>query len=49
MAELRSLFLNCTLKRSPHSHTEGLARKVIGWFDTMNDAVRSCASSTTAC
>lgn len=44
MAELRSLFLNCTLK-----HTEGLARKVIGWFDTMNDAVRSCASSTTAC
>ena len=33
---LRALFLNCTLKRSPAvSHTEGLARKVIEWFDTM--------------
>lgn len=37
MAELTALFLNCTLKRSPAvSHTEGLARKVIEWFDRMN-------------
>ena len=36
MPELRALFLNCTLKRSPSvSHTEGLARKVIQWFDKM--------------
>src|SRR6266511_5269365 len=34
---LRALFLNCTLKRSPAvSHTEGLARKVIEWFDAMD-------------
>src|SRR5437899_12517607 len=36
MAPLRALFLNCTLKRSPAvSHTEGLARCVITWFDAM--------------
>lgn len=37
MAELKAVFLNCTLKKSPAiSHTEGLARKVIEWFDTMD-------------
>jgi len=37
MPELRALFLNCTLKRSPSvSHTEGLAEKVIQWFDKMD-------------
>jgi multimeric flavodoxin WrbA len=37
MAELRALFLNCTLKRSPAvSHTEALARKVVEWFDRMD-------------
>ena len=37
MATLKALFLNCTLKPSPAvSHTEGLARKVIEWFDTMD-------------
>lgn len=36
MAELKALFLSCTLKRSPAvSHTEGLARKVVEWFDAM--------------
>jgi multimeric flavodoxin WrbA len=34
---LRAIFLNCTLKRSPGvSHTEGLIRKVIEWFDRMD-------------
>ena len=34
---LRAVFLNCTLKRSPEvSHTEALARKVIEWFDRMD-------------
>ena len=37
MAELKALFLNCTLKKSPaESNTEALCRKVIGWFDTMD-------------
>ena len=37
MSTLKALFLNCTLKPSPAvSHTEGLARKVIEWFDTMD-------------
>ena len=32
MAELKAIFLNCTLKRPPQvSHTKGLARKVIEW------------------
>ncbi|MEX2553854.1 MAG: hypothetical protein WD627_12745 [Actinomycetota bacterium] len=36
-AELKAVFLNCTLKRFPAiSHAEGLARKVIEWFDTMD-------------
>jgi multimeric flavodoxin WrbA len=36
LTELKATFLNCTLKKSPAvSHTEGLARKVIEWFDTM--------------
>ena len=36
MAELKAVFLNCTLKRSPEiSNTEALARKVIEWFDRM--------------
>lgn len=39
MAELRALFLNCTLKRSPaESNTEALCRKVIGWFDALGVA-----------
>jgi multimeric flavodoxin WrbA len=34
---LKAVFLNCTLKRSPEvSNTEALARKVVGWFDTMD-------------
>lgn len=34
---LRAIFLNCTLKCSPGvSHTEGLIRKVIEWFDHMD-------------
>ncbi len=33
---LRAVFLNCTLKSSPAvSHTEGLIRKVIEWFDRL--------------
>src|SRR5207302_3918706 len=37
VSTLKALFLNCTLKRSPAvSHTEGLARKIIEWFDTMD-------------
>lgn len=37
MAEFRAVFLNCTLKPSPAvSHTEGLIRKVIEWFDRMD-------------
>jgi multimeric flavodoxin WrbA len=44
MAELKAVFLNCTLKRSPAiSNTEGLAKRVIEWFDTMeveSDMVR---------
>lgn len=37
MAELKALFLNCTLKKSPAiSHTEGLANRVIEWFDRMD-------------
>lgn len=37
MAELKAVFLNCTLKRSPAiSNTEGLAKRVIEWFDTMD-------------
>jgi len=36
---LHAVFLNCTLKRSPAvSHTEGLIRKVIEWFDRMDVA-----------
>lgn len=36
MAELKALFLNCTLKRSPEvSNTEALIRKVIEWFDRL--------------
>ena len=36
MAELKAVLLNCTLKKSPAvSHTEGLARRVIEWFDTL--------------
>lgn len=35
--ELRAVFLNCTLKKSPEvSNTEALARHVIEWFDRMN-------------
>ncbi|MDQ3660771.1 MAG: flavodoxin family protein [Actinomycetota bacterium] len=34
--DLRAVFLNCTLKRSPEvSNTEALARKVVGWFDRL--------------
>jgi multimeric flavodoxin WrbA len=34
--ELKAVFLNCTLKRSPEvSNTEALCRKVIEWFDRM--------------
>ncbi|HEX6206896.1 MAG TPA: flavodoxin family protein [Actinomycetota bacterium] len=37
MAELKALFLNCTLKRSPEvSNTEALIRKVIEWFDRLD-------------
>lgn len=37
MAEFQAVFLNCTLKRSPEvSHTGGLIRKVIEWFDRMD-------------
>ena len=37
MAELKAVFLNCTLKKSPAvSNTEALARKVIEWFDRMD-------------
>lgn len=36
MAELKAVFLNCTLKKSPEvSNTEALARKVVEWFDRM--------------
>lgn len=36
MADLKAVFLNCTLKRSPEvSNTEALARKVIEWFDQL--------------
>ena len=37
MAELKAVFLNCTLKKSPAvSNTEALARKVVEWFDRMD-------------
>jgi multimeric flavodoxin WrbA len=37
MAELKAVFLNCTLKKSPAiSNTEGLAKRVVEWFDTMD-------------
>ncbi len=37
MAELKAVFLNCTLKKSPEvSNTEALARKVVEWFDGMD-------------
>jgi multimeric flavodoxin WrbA len=37
MAELRAIFLNCTLKKSPEvSNTEALCRQVIDWFDRMD-------------
>jgi multimeric flavodoxin WrbA len=37
VAELKAVFLNCTLKKSPAvSNTEALARKVIEWFDGMD-------------
>lgn len=37
MAELKALFLNCTLKRSPEvSNTEALIRKVVEWFDRLD-------------
>ena len=36
MAELKALFLNCTLKYSPQiSNTEALIGKVIEWFDRL--------------
>jgi len=36
MAELKALFLNCTLKYSPQvSNTEALMGKVIEWFDRL--------------
>lgn len=35
--ELRAVFLNCTLKRSPAvSHTEALMDRVVEWFDSMD-------------
>jgi len=37
MAELKALFLNCTLKSSPEvSNTEALIGKVIEWFDRLD-------------
>jgi multimeric flavodoxin WrbA len=37
MAELKAVFLNCTLKKSPAvSNTEALARKVVEWFDRLD-------------
>ena len=37
MAELKAVFLNCTLKQSPAvSNTEALARKVVEWFDRLD-------------
>lgn len=37
MAELKALFLNCTLKYSPEvSNTEALIGKVIEWFDRLD-------------
>lgn len=37
MAELKALFLNCTLKPSPQvSNTEALIAKVIEWFDQLD-------------
>ncbi|HEX2052711.1 MAG TPA: flavodoxin family protein [Actinomycetota bacterium] len=36
MADLKAVFLNCTLKKSPAvSNTEALARKVVEWFDRL--------------
>ena len=35
--ELKAVFLNCTLKKSPEiSNTEALCQTVIAWFDTMD-------------
>ena len=35
--QLKAVFLNCTLKKSPEvSNTEALCRQVIAWFDTMD-------------
>jgi multimeric flavodoxin WrbA len=36
-ADLKAVFLNCTLKKSPEvSNTEALCRKVVEWFDRMD-------------
>ena len=47
-SDLRALFINCTLKRSPEvSHTQGLADRSIEIMRAHGVAVESSARSTT--